>query len=99
MARTQAAKKFLVAKLRKPLAPHLAKQGLAWPDVAPALEMVDSLKEIKEAATNPEGFLDKLAAAGGPVRAARLDPPPQPTHACMHAMRSTSMARRRQRSC
>merc|ERR1719316_2556412 len=35
-----AAKKWLIAKVRPKLEPHLEKQGLEWCDVVPALEMM-----------------------------------------------------------
>ena len=39
-----AAKKFVLAKLRPTLEPHLEKHGLSFEDVTPALEQVDSVE-------------------------------------------------------
>ena len=35
--------------------------------MVPVLELIDSVDELQEAAMDPPGFLDKLAAASGPV--------------------------------
>merc|ERR1719487_626448 len=52
----------------KPLAePWLKKHGLTWEDILPLLEMVDSVDELRQAAANPEAFLNELASKGGPV--------------------------------
>merc|ERR1719487_2827344 len=62
-----AAKKMALAML-KPLAePWLKKHGLTWEDILPLLEMVDSVDELRQAAANPEAFLNELASKGGPV--------------------------------
>ena len=46
----------------------LAKQGLAWEGVIPALEMVDSLEELEKLADQPEAFLERLlTVAAGPA--------------------------------
>merc|ERR1719161_1007691 len=55
------AKKILIAKLKPLLKPHLEKQGLTFEDVVPALEMVDSVEELKGALADPEGFLEMLS--------------------------------------
>ena len=44
-----AAKKLAMAKLRPVLEPHVKKQGLAWADVLPILDTVDTAKELQEA--------------------------------------------------
>merc|ERR1719238_2463764 len=63
-----AAKKMLIAKLKPRAKPYLAKQGLTFEDVLPALEMVDSPEELQEAFWDPAAFFEKLATeVGGPV--------------------------------
>ena len=62
-----AARKLLIAKLRHPLQPHVEKLSLTWEDVQPALELVDSLAELKEASSNPKAFFEKLLKGGGPA--------------------------------
>ena len=44
-----AAKKLAMAKLRPVLEPHVKRQGLAWEDVLPILDTVDTAKELQEA--------------------------------------------------
>ena len=58
---TLVAKRMLIAKLKPPLTPFLMTLGLAWEDVVPALELIDSADEIREAIANPQGFLERLA--------------------------------------
>ena len=43
-----------MAQLRKPLEPHLEQHGLAWADVVPMLELIDTVEELRNAATEPE---------------------------------------------
>ena len=73
------AKKLAVAYLKPPLSPLLAKQGLEWADVLPALETIDSTDELKAAAADPAAFLERLTSAGGPaakkLAAVYLKPP------------------------
>jgi hypothetical protein len=63
----QVARKLLLSKLKPLLEPHLQQQSLAWADVQPALELVDSLAELEEASSNPEAFFKKLLKGGGPA--------------------------------
>ena len=59
--------KLLIGQLRKPMQPQCAKRGLLWADVLPALETVESVDDLKGAAADPPGFLDKLQEMGGPA--------------------------------
>ena len=83
------AKKMALAKLRPTLEPHIAKQGLAWADVMPALELMDSAQELEAAIDDPEAFLKQLLAAVGPVAKqlalAKLRPRVEPVLATRHA--------------
>merc|ERR1719161_1779543 len=63
----QVARKLLLSKLKPLLEPYLPQQSLTWVDVQPALELVDSLAELKEASSNPEAFFEKLLKGGGPA--------------------------------
>ena len=58
-----AAKKLAIAKLRPKLEPALTKQGLAWADVALALDAVDSPQELRAAVQDPSAFLEQSASA------------------------------------
>ena len=40
---------------------------LMWKDVLPVFVLVDTIEELKEAVTDPEGFLERLATAAGPA--------------------------------
>merc|ERR1719326_1577720 len=63
-----AAKKMLIAKLKPRAKPCLKRQGLTFEDVLPALEMIDSMEELQEAAADPAAFFEKLATeVGGPA--------------------------------
>ena len=77
-----AAKKLLIAKLRPKLEPHVLRDGLAWEDVAPALELVDSVSELEAAMDDPEAFLARLLTVAGPaakrMAIARLRPSLEP---------------------
>jgi hypothetical protein len=69
--------RLAICKLRPRIEPVIVKQGLTWADVLPALEMIDSMAEVNEAAENPavfikkEPFLKKIANVAGPGAAAR----------------------------
>lgn len=82
-AATPTCRRFLVAKLRPRLEPITNQQGLDWADVLRALEAIDEPSELKEALSDPDAFLQRLAAAAGPVAKklliARLRPALQPT--------------------
>eukprot|EP01050_Picozoa_sp_SAG11_P045012 SAG11_NODE_22201_length_410_cov_0.868167_1_plen_78_part_00 len=58
---------MLLAKLRPKLEPILKAKGLAWEDVLPALQLIDTLEEIKAAVScyliARSIFLDGIAAA------------------------------------
>ena len=60
-----AAKKMILAKLRPKLEPVVSKQGLHWPDVVQAFELVDELSELKAAIEKPSAFLADLVHKGG----------------------------------
>eukprot|EP00966_Prymnesium_polylepis_P305868 7068203-Prymnesium_polylepis.1 len=62
-----AAIKLLVAKLRPGLTPVLEKRGLSWGDMQSALELVDSAQELRDAISQPDAFLTRLADAAGPA--------------------------------
>ena len=62
-----AARRFLIAKIRRPLEPVANTNGLSWEDVLPALECVDTIAELKAAVTAPEAFLETAASSLGPV--------------------------------
>merc|ERR1719162_2575461 len=73
-----------IAMLKKPMVPVLARRGLAWQDVLPALQLVDSVGELKAAAADPAAFLlQHLVISGsGPSRCISFNisspPPPIP---------------------
>merc|ERR1711865_105667 len=56
-----------IAMLKKPMVPVLAERGLAWRDVLPVLQLVDSVDELKAAAADPAAFLSRLSDLGGPA--------------------------------
>ena len=59
------AMRFLIAKARPKVEPLIVP--LAWEDVLPALALIDSVEELKEAVAEPEAFLEKLAEAATPA--------------------------------
>ena len=56
-----AARRFLLAKLKPRLSASLGAHGLSWEEVQPALELIDSAEELREALEQPEAFLRRLA--------------------------------------
>ena len=76
-ATSPAAIRLAICKLRSRVEPVVVKQGLTWADVLPALAMIDTMAEVKEAAENPaafiktEAFLKKIATVAGPGAVAR----------------------------
>lgn len=56
-----AATRFLIAKLRPTFEVAVAKLGLAWNDVLPVLEKVDTFEELEKALEDPVQFLQSLA--------------------------------------
>ena len=66
-ASTPVARKWALAKARPRIEPELKKQGLAWEDVLPILETIDTVEEIQQAIDDPEAFMRKLATASGPA--------------------------------
>ena len=57
-----------MAKLKPLLTPQLQKYQLEWEDVQPALELVDSVEELRAAVNEPEAFVKQLMEeAVGPV--------------------------------
>ena len=58
-ATSPAAIRLAVCKLRPRVEPVIVQQGLTWADVLPALAMIDSMAEVKEAAENPAAFIKK----------------------------------------
>ena len=52
----------------------LAKQGLAWEDAFPALEMMDSLEELRRRADRPEVFLERLLTEADGLSIAKSEP-------------------------
>ena len=64
----QVARKLFLFELKPHLEPLLQQQGLAWIDVQPALELVDSLAELKKAISDPQAcFFRSLSTVGGPA--------------------------------
>jgi hypothetical protein len=55
-----AAMLLAIIKLRSKIEPLVAKQGLAWEDVLPALEMVGSVEELQAALDDPEVLVQTL---------------------------------------
>ena len=45
----------------------LKKHGLAWEDVLPILETIDTVEEIQQAIEHPEAFMRELATASAPA--------------------------------
>ena len=66
-ASTGPAFKIAVAKLKPKLEPVVAKQGLAWADVQPALELIGTVEELQAAVSDPEAFIKVVLAASGPA--------------------------------
>eukprot|EP01047_Picozoa_sp_COSAG01_P030398 COSAG01_NODE_2119_length_8380_cov_44.533510_1_plen_1073_part_10 len=62
-----AANKFALAKLRPKLTPHLERLDLSWNAVEPALQLVTSTTELKQALRNPKQALHKLSNAATPA--------------------------------
>ena len=60
-----------VAKLRPMLEPRLPSP-LTWEDVKPALCLVDSVQELRDAAKDPEAFLAKLLEEAAGTRRATM---------------------------
>jgi len=60
-------KQALIANLRPLLQATLHKNNLEWEDVKPILESINSVDELKAAATNPTAFLNRLSDLGGPA--------------------------------
>jgi len=61
------AKRLVIGKLRPLLVPLLPKLSLEWADVATALELVDTVQELRAALSDPEGFLTRAMDGVGPV--------------------------------
>jgi hypothetical protein len=62
-----AAKKLAIVHLKPKLEPYLKKQGLAWADVVPMLEQLDSIEEVEGAVAGSEQLLCDLAKASAPA--------------------------------
>ena len=61
------AKRLVIGKLKPLLVPHLSKLSLEWADVVTALELVDTVQELRAAASDPDGFLTRAMDGVGPV--------------------------------
>eukprot|EP01045_Picozoa_sp_COSAG04_P011113 COSAG04_NODE_707_length_10916_cov_5.167052_2_plen_767_part_00 len=61
------AKRLALSKLRPAIEPHLAKQGLQWEDVLPAIDMISSIEELQAALDDPDAFFASLLSAAGPA--------------------------------
>lgn len=59
----RAARQMATSRLKRVLLPRLKSVGLTWDDVKPALELIDTAEEMREAISNPEEFLQKLTSA------------------------------------
>ena len=86
----RAAKHVVIARARPVLEPHLLKQQLAWADVVPALDAVDTHEELQAAVSNPATFLSQLLTdVAGPaarkMALARLRPALEP-HLQKHSL-------------
>jgi len=75
------AKRLVIGKLKPLLLPHLPKLSLQWEDVEAAVELLDTLEEIRAAASDPQSFLQRVAesavhenAPAGKTRAAASNP-------------------------
>eukprot|EP00966_Prymnesium_polylepis_P160442 3709341-Prymnesium_polylepis.2 len=70
--------KLAVVKLKPRLSRWLERHALEWTDVEPALDLVDSLDDLRHAIDFPEKFLDDLAAesvaAGMKLTVVKLKP-------------------------
>ena len=64
----------LVKALRPMIEPRVKKQGLVWKDITPILSEFKSKQDFLTSASQPKVFLNRIAAAGGPV--AQKVPPP-----------------------
>ena len=66
-----AARRFAVARLRQKLEPHLRPLNLSWPQhVEPALATIESIEQLQEAFSNPEGYIKGLLRdSAGPAAA------------------------------
>jgi hypothetical protein len=60
-------KQILIAKLKPLLEETLHKNNLEWEDIQPILETIDSVDELKAAASDPAAFLSRLSDLGGPA--------------------------------
>ena len=58
--------KLAIMKLRAKIEPLAAEQGLAWEDVLPVLETVDSVEELRVALDDPEGLVQTLLSGTDP---------------------------------
>jgi hypothetical protein len=71
-AATNIVKRTTITHLKPKLEPFLAKKGLEWPDVLPALEEVVSIADLKGAMEDMQGFLVRILKA---VAIMALKPP------------------------
>ena len=63
-----AANKVAIAKMRPRMEPTLQRKGLAWEDLLPLIQSLDTAELIQEASANPEGYVERqLADSGGPI--------------------------------
>ena len=59
--------KFLVAQLRPKIEPIIVPMGLIWDDIKSAMELVDTVDELRDALADPAAFMSRLASASGPA--------------------------------
>eukprot|EP00935_MAST-01C_sp_MAST-1C-sp1_P001281 g1281.t1 len=62
-----AAKQVAIVWLQPAFQAYLTERGLAWTDLVPVLEQVDSMEELRSAVAAPEALLERLTAGSGPA--------------------------------
>lgn len=60
-------RQWLLGQARHVLEPQLHERGLTWEDAKPAIEMIDSVEELRRAAEDPAAFLTNLASLARPI--------------------------------
>jgi len=59
-------KRLLIAMIHPKAKPLLARKGLEWADVRPALELIETRDQLQAALQDPARFLERLATETGP---------------------------------
>jgi len=63
----KAAIKLAVQKLRPKMEPWVKRQNLEWTDIEPLIEEVDSINDLKIAATDFEAFMERISEKSEPI--------------------------------